>query len=515
MDDESIYGPEMHRLGFGEAVGMGLLTDYKVLVLAVDEQSVAQTFQQQSDERDELSLSDAARIVGCWNGLAKRGQSEHSFGDDAAPMRRAVAFSGTIADSKAIQRLFSSVVEQYIDVHDLDAAGDDQEPVLRTEVRHVDGSYNALERNRELDWLKETTPEGTCRVLTNARCLSEGVDVPALDAVLFLSPRKSVVDVVQSVGRVMRRAEGKNYGYIILPVGIPAGSTPEAGLSGNRRYEVVWEVLQALRAHDERFDAMVNKIELNKARDAKINIIGVRGGGPTDETLSSGDGSGTSTGGSGTAGGHGGPTSGSGSAGTDGPGSQLWLGLAWPALDDWRNAIYARVVTKVGNRRYWETWAKDIAEIAERHTTRITALLAEPSTGVKTQFDAFLAGLRGNLNDNITRESTIEMLSQHLISRPVFEALFEDYNFAEHNPVARTMQQMLDVLDEHSVEDENASLEKFYESVRVRARGIDNAEGRQRIIVELYDKFFAHAFPRTVDKLGIVYTPVEVVDFIL
>ena len=413
-------------------------------------------------------------------------------------MRRAVAFAGSIADSKAIQRLFSSVVEQYIDVHDLDATGDDSEPVLRTQVRHVDGTYNALERNRELDWVKERTPDGTCRVLTNARrCLSEGVDVPALDAVLFLSPRKSVVDVVQSVGRVMRRSEGKQYGYIILPVGIPAGSTPEEGLAGNRRYEVVWEVLQALRAHDERFDAMVNKIELNKSRDSKVNVIGVR------DLTGTGAGSGAEQG------------SGPNAQGTSGHGSQLALGLAWPALGDWRDAIYSRVVTKVGNRRYWETWAKDIADIADRHMTRISALLADRGTGVQDQFDAFLAGLRGNLNDNISRDAAIEMLSQHLISRPVFEALFEGYDFAEHNPVARTMQRMLDTLDEHSIDDENASLEKFYDSVRVRARGIDNAEGRQRIIVELYEKFFAHAFPRTVSNLGIVYTPVEIVDFIL
>jgi predicted helicase len=127
----------------------------------------------------------------------------------------------------------------------------------------------------------------------------------------------------------------------------------------------------------------------------------------------------------------------------------------------------------------------------------------------------FLAGLRGNLNDGITRTDAIEMLAQHLITRPVFDALFEGYEFGTHNPVAQTMQAMLDILDEHTLDAENATLEQFYASVRQRAKGVDNAEGRERIIVELYDKFFATAFKKTVDKLGIVYTPVEIVDFIL
>ena len=482
MDDEDLFGEELHRLGFGEAVAQDLLADYKVLVLAVDETAVSRTFQLQlADEGNELRLDDAAKIVGCWNGLAKRGSAEHSFEADPAPMRRAVAFAGTIKDSKHIESLFAETVRQYAAAHDLDdAAGD---PVLSCEIQHVDGTFNALERNTRLDWLRADVPDGVCRILTNARCLSEGVDVPALDAVMFLSPRKSVVDIVQSVGRVMRKAPGKQYGYIILPVGIPAGMTPEQALRDNKRYAAVWEVLQALRAHDERFNAMVNRIELVKQRDDKINVIGVPGP----------DGRGESDG--------------------DSTGSQGTLALTF--LDEWREAIYAKVVAKVGSRRYWEDWAKDIADIAQRHITRITSLLDGGNSTVTAEFDRFLTGLRGNLNDGITRADAIDMLAQHLITRPVFEALFGGYDFAAHNPVAQTMERMLVALDEHNLDDENHSLEKFYDSVRMRVQGVDTAEGRQKLIVQLYDTFFATAFKKTVDKLGIVYTPVEIVDFIL
>jgi predicted helicase len=135
---------------------------------------------------------------------------------------------------------------------------------------------NTQKRNALLSWLEDggaADDVAGCRILSNARCLSEGVDVPALDAVMFLSPRKSQVDIVQSVGRVMRTAPGKKYGYIILPVGVPAGVSPEEVLDKDAKYQVVWDVLQALRAHDDRFNAEINKIDLNKKKGARINIV--------------------------------------------------------------------------------------------------------------------------------------------------------------------------------------------------------------------------------------------------
>lgn len=490
MDNEEVFGPEFHRLGFGQAVERDLLSDYKVLVLAVDESFVAKAFQQQlADENHELKLDDAAKIIGCWNGLAKRRVLQVSEdgttledpenAEDPAPMRRAVAFAKSIKDSKRLAEMFGGIVS------DFTALSEDPD-LLKCQTEHVDGTFNVLDRNARLDWLKEETPDNTCRILSNARCLSEGVDVPALDAVLFLNPRNSTVDVVQSVGRVMRKHPDKKYGYVILPIGIPAGMTPEEALSDHQRYKVVWQVLQALRAHDDRFNAMVNKIDLNSLATDQIQIIGV-GGGLEDETTD----------------------------GTPGVITAVQGEFAFPQIDQWREAILAKLVQKVGDRRYWEDWANDIAVIADRHITRISTILSTAGTEIDAEFEAFLTGLRGNLNDSITREDAIEMLAQHLITKPVFDALFDGYSFASANPVSRVMQKMLDALDEHSLDKESETLDKFYESVRMRATGIDNAEGKQRIIIELYEKFFKNAFPRVAAKLGIVYTPIEVVDYIL
>jgi len=493
MDNESLYGPEFHRLGFGKAVEKGLLTDYKVLILTIDEGVVARTLQTGlAGGESELNLDDAAKIIGCWNALAKRTGTftdGTSFGDDTTPMKRAVAFARSIADSKAITANFNAIVDAYDDA---------DEDVLRCEVDHVDGTYNALRRNQLLDWLKQDPGPANARILSNARCLSEGVDVPNLDAVLFLHPRNSVVDVVQSVGRVMRLADGKSYGYIILPVAVPAGMSPSQALADNQRFKTVWQVLQALRAHDDRFNATVNQIRLNQKAPQNIGIGHV---GPDDEAIGDQDGSNGSTG------------SEQKSLKEQETEAAQDVQLALFRIDDWRQAIYARLVDKVGERTYWEQWAKDIAAIAQAHVTRIKAALSLPDK--RAAFEEFVAELRAIINPGVSEADAIDMLAQHIITKPVFDALFGSYAFAEHNPVSIAMQSMLTELGDQGLEAESKNLQGFYDSVRVRAEGIDNHAGRQQVIVELYDKFFKTALPKTASALGIVYTPVEVVDFIL
>lgn len=500
MDDEQVFGPEFHRLGFGQAVESGLLTDYKVLVLTVDEKYIAGPLQEQlADDNHELNLDDATKIVGCWNGLAKRtgvDSSNTDFGTDTKPMQRAVAFLRDIKSSKKLAEKFDDVIHAY------DEADDD---VLHCEVDHVDGTFNALERNARLQWLKAPLPDNECRILSNARCLSEGVDVPGLDAVLFLNPRNSVVDVVQSVGRVMRRAPGKEYGYIILPVGVPSGMKPSEALADNKRFKVVWQVLQALRAHDDRFNATVNKLELNKKKAADSILVGHVASGSDDLDSESASSSGVDPK-------H--PTA-DASDETGGGSTVVAEQMALFQLEEWRDAIFARIVDKVGTRTYWEDWAKDVSDIAHAQETRIRALLDGANTAVTLGFDRFVTALRANLNDSIGPNEAIEMLCQHLITKPVFDALFEGYDFAGHNPVSKVMQAMVDTLHDQSLESETERLEGFYDSVRMRARGIDNAEGKQHIIKELYEKFFQHGFKKTSSALGVVYTPLEIVDFII
>ena len=511
MDDEKLFGPIFHTLTFSEAVAQDLLVDYKVLVLGVSESLINRRLQRLlAQEGNELHVDDAALMVGCFKALAKYGVE---MPDDAEPMRRAVVFcqrieysqDNRVLSSKTFARMFAEVVEEY-------RKEDKEFQELVCEADHVDGSMNATAKEEKLHWLKEDAGPNTVRILSNVRCLSEGVDVPALDAVIFLGPRKSQMDVVQAVGRVMRRAPGKKRGYVILPVVIPPGREPEQILGDHARFKKVWQVLNALRSHDDRFDAMVNKMELVGPDKSKLEFVGV-GLGKNMEVVSvtqeivriDSKGKGGKKRGA---------TLTLGPAQTDtAEGPQMEIQFA---PGDFERALYARIVKKVGNRRHWEEWAHDIGEIANTHVDRLQAILENKNnTEERKAFENFAQELRDDLNEQVSNQEIIEMLAQHLITKPVFDALFANYSFAKENPVSRALDKVLKTLEKHHIEKERDTLEKFYASVRLRAAGIHTAEGKQKIVLELYDKFFRGAFPKLTERLGIVYTPVEVVDFIL
>lgn len=472
MNDPEIYGEEFYRLGFGDAIRQDILTDYKVMILAVDEKVVAKRFQKMLANEKELHFDDVTKIIGCWNGLVKRKSNSDEV--EGKPMKRAIAFTGTIKESKLITKMFQQVVEEYLY---------ETNNVFSVDIKHADGSMNALQKNQKIAWLKSEVPENTCRILSNARFLTEGVDVPELDAVMFLKPRRSKIDIAQAVGRVMRKAPGKDYGYIILPIGIPEGVDENSVLDDNKTYSVVWEVLNALRSLDERFDSMINKLELNKKKPTLIGTSSV-GDAPKDGLKKPEE-------------------------------YQMEWELDFSELSEVEKAIYGKLVRKVGNVRYWEDWSKDVAKIAQQHMMRIKVMLENHDSVEYKEFQKYLKSLRYNLNDSISEEQAIEMLAQHMITKPVFEALFESYEFIKKNPVSKSMEDMIEILVENGLTKEQEQLESFYESVRIRAEGVDNLEGKQKIIIQLYEKFFKVAFNETTERLGIVFTPVEVVDFII
>ena len=488
MDDEAQYGLEFHRMTFSDAVEQDLLSDYKVLVLNIDQGAIAPALQNAiaAGNDKDLPLDDAARLVGCASALF---DPEPDKEDEQKQLLRAIAFTRIIKDSKRIKDNWEPIVNE----SKLLLSETAQMRQLSVAVDHVDGGMNALERTRKLDWLRASEEdEYEVRVLSNARCLTEGVDVPALDAVLFMQPRRSLVDVVQAVGRVMRKAPNKKFGYIILPIVIPVGVSPEDALNDNERYRVVWEVLQALRSHDERLDAEINKIDLNRAESGggHINVIGVGGEQSDDatETLT---------------------------AEADRIAQFQLPGLVI-------NAFRAKVVEKVGDRQYWDRWAKDVADIATRIETRIKTLIpiaGDTTNGdtaqIRLHFDSLLDSMRATTNDALTEEGAISIVAQHMITEPVFQTLFPEHDFAKSNPVANSLNQFVGFIRQHGLEAELESLDPFYASIRRRAEGLDNAGARRKVLEELYENFFKSALPKEAQRLGVVYTPHEIVDFIL
>ena len=508
MDDEAIYGATAYQIKFGEAVEKKLLTDYKVVVLTVQEDALSNNLPSlESDQGvDAVSLqpSDIGKIIGCWKGLIDHGEGAPKdaigLGDmlvvdnvdkidsDAAPLHRAVGFCSTIDASKTICEAFTRIVEDY--------AGDEPGKLpLRCDLRHVDGNMPADRRARNIAWLGEDVEDDECRILTNARCLAEGIDVPNLDAVIFFNAKNSTVDVVQAVGRVMRRAEGKKFGYIILPIFVPAGMTPEEALDDSKVFANVWSILQALRSHDERIEAKVNALALHQEA-AKSKYQGSANHKGWDEGLESRK------------------EAEQRKAAEIAEGVQLRLSL-YP-VERWEKAVKTQIVKKCGTRIYWDEWAEDVARIAERHIERISVLIKDDAD-VRGQFETFLKGLRDSLNPGITEDEAVQMIAQHIITMPVFDALFGEYEFAKSNPVSITIDSFLASLQERQLGEASdvEVLEDVYASVRRRAAMVTSDVARQQLIRDLYEKFFKVAFKATSEKMGIVYTPSEVVDYIL
>ena len=507
MDDEMLYGEEFYRVNFSYAVQNGLLTDYKVFVLTVDENDIQDNVYKymSNPEMTEYNYDDTAKLIGIINGLSKqiRGDDGKTWDADPRMMKRALAFCSSIGKngkskdmpgtSVVVSRTLPVISKMVVE----GMTTEQRKKVVDVQCKHIDGSMNANQRNEILDWLSEDAEdERECRVLTNVRCLSEGVDVPALDAVLFLSARNSQVDVVQSVGRVMRnfhkgQTDEKKYGYIIIPIVTPAGVSAEEALDNSKTFEVVWSILNALRSHDDAFNAEVNKLNLNTNKKAGKVLFAQAG-----------------------------------------IGMKSWQGDANDAADaklisnrevarqlelrfeEFEQKIYAKLAEKCGDRMYWENWARQVGQIATRFIERISRLVGQ-GCKYEYQFAEFLNGLQKNLNPSIDVGQAVEMLAQHMICRPVFDALFENYQFVRNNAVSVSMQRMLDILHDEAFEKDTRVLDDFYQSVKVNVGDIDNLEGKQTIIKNLYEQFFKGAFPKTVDRLGIVYTPVECVDFII
>ncbi|MFA6679996.1 MAG: DEAD/DEAH box helicase family protein, partial [Candidatus Methanomethylophilaceae archaeon] len=469
MDDESIYGAEFYKITFGKAVESDLLSDYKVLILTTKADSVPEIVRKHwTDGGKEIDVDTDCKIWGCLNALVKNVAGDDTIRNtDPGSMRSAVIFSRTISRSKTLSKRFNEL------------ASTPMSP-LNMSVRHIDGTMNAMERDGLMQWLKKD--EGGSKALSNVRCLSEGVDVPALDAVMFMDSKGSLVDVVQSVGRVMRRFEGKKYGYIVIPIVVPEDEDPESALNDNERYKVVWQVLRALRSHDERLDAEINTIQFRKeGSDGHIHI------------------------------GH--------SSRIGGPEIEIEIRDGQYTMDDFGRALFARLVLKVGDRQYIENWAKDVAKVMPDLLNRLGSICQHDEHGYKQYrpaFNRYLKGLRSCVNDNVSEDDAINMLAQQIVTKPIFEKLFGDEGFAMKNSVSQTIDTMLKEINARDgLKDIDDRLEGFYDSVKNTLKNVETVDGKQKVITALYEKFFKNAFPRDQTINGVVYTPQEIVDFMI
>lgn len=460
MDDEKIFGPELYRFSFSDAIEAEQLSDYKVIVFTFNFNPEDKT-RRIIDDKHSYSISDTAKIIGIRKALAKEldPADKTSMEDDLEPMKSAVVFTNTINESETFRDAFRIVTQEEDSLF---------ERKIECGTEHIDGSDSVSVRAKSLQWLNNV-PENSCHILSNARCLSEGVDVPALDAVVFFRPKQSEIDIVQSVGRVMRKAEGKKFGYVIVPIAVRPGVRPEEELEKNKEYQAVWKILKALRSHDNTFQSVViNELRFN-GHSKKIVFVP-----PSNDP--------------------------------DDYNRQIDIDFS-----EWEKAITAKIVEKCGDREYWDKWTADLRSIAEEIERNIRNALTHSDTAYA--FGLFIEALRKNINNQLTDDNVIDMLTQHMITERVFNAFFS--RFSQLNPVSQAMNNMINALKKYSVDERLRELQNFYRHVYISAQQAVTSEQRQKFMIHLYEDFFKKALPKTAEKFGIVYTSPEIVNFIL
>ncbi len=479
MDDEEIFGEEIYTLNFSKAIALDLLTDYKVIILAVRKENLSGVTNSVNKKISQLKAEGTkldkklinnefvCKIVGTHKGLAKqdlivlndKNKEDHNLQNkyDTAPSQRAINFCKSINTSKNIKDSFETIMECYDEELKKKSFKN-----LKISIDHIDGTMNCKDRLEKLEKLNQFEPN-TCKVLSNARCLSEGVDVPALDSIVFFDGKSAMVDIIQAVGRVMRKAKRKKRGYIILPIALEESEIQNLDEAvNNTNFKNIWKVIKALRSHDP---SLVDEATFKE----KIKIFGSDDGKKQDDEKT------------------------------------LFDAIL---LQDLADAMYNVMPTKLGDRNYWENFTKKTGNIARTLNNRLKMIFDKNPEF----FHGFLDSLRENIHQNIKEDEALDMITSHIITKPIFDALFGD-NI--QNPIAKALDKMVEKLATLGLQGETKDLKNLYESVKTEALHAKSQKSQQELIKNLYNTFFKEAFRKQSEKLGIVYTPIEVVDFIL
>ena len=252
MDDESKFGTVFHRLTFGDAIKRDLLSDYQIAIIGVDDA----TYREWAEE-GTLVTRDGREIVNAATLAAQIGLAKAMLKYD---LHRVITFHSRVKRAKEFAASMPDIIDWMPARH---------RPKRRLWARHASGEMPAGDRYVLLQHLGRLDDSGRS-LLANARCLAEGVDVPTLDGVAFIDPRRSEVDIVQAVGRAIRKSEDKTVGTIVIPVFIDTDADPEAVLNDSA-FKPVWDVIKALRAHDD---------ELGEQLDALRRAMGKNGSRP-------------------------------------------------------------------------------------------------------------------------------------------------------------------------------------------------------------------------------------------
>jgi predicted helicase len=459
MSDEEIFGPKFFEYSFRKAIEEGYLSNYRVVAMELDKKVVQRELYEYLISEGSLNIDETTKLVGL--GRLIKGEV---YNEDDNPLdlkiKSGIVFTNRVSKSKQIAEEFPRIFQEYF------------KTTPPAEVKHIDGNMSAFEKSNRIKWLKGGDDD-KAHILTNAKVLTEGIDVPALDFVAFLDPKESIVDIIQAVGRVIRKAEGKEFGLIFIPLVVDTEKGNVDEQIEKTSYKTIWQVIGALASLDSAFEAQIRHILIKKGNENKKDED--KNKDPNREILIIDKGN-------------------------------IKQKELYESIREYLSAKIVKSFRLEGT--FLKDWAVETAKIAKDLKNQIQIAL-EKDQLFREKFKELRDALFTILNEGIEEQDAIDFIVQYILTKPIFDAVFEHKDKAD---------EVLDSIFEyfkHFLENNIKELDKFYEEVRSKAKGLRNEEERQEFLRHLYTNFFNVAFKDKADEAGIAYTPAALVSFIV
>ena len=452
MSDEAVYGPTLYEYGMRRAINDGYLSPYRLVVIAVDRTAVQEQLREYLASEGAHSLDDTTKLIGLAHLVSGRVTDERGE-SITVRAKRGIVFLNRVSRAEKVAKDFAGICRSTTGVSNLD-------------IRHIDGRMSAWEKRALIDWLAEQGEE--VRILANAKVLGEGIDVPALDFIAFLDPRESVIEVIQAVGRVVRRAEGKTHGLIFVPLVISGDQSLDDVFEGGP-YKTLWRVLNALAAVD---DGFLSRLRLKMLRGQAQAEAGDEDAG--DEVI------------------------------VVAPPS-----IKTELLEQLREHLRLKVVRSLRlGREFLLDWAAETAQLAQALKREVVAAVQKDAQ-MQSAFAELKEALRAFLREDASDQDAIDLIVQYVLIHPIFDAIFE-----RRGAIDELLHQFFGRFKSFLANNAPA-LPGFYARARERAAGLRDEAERQEFLRHVYTHFLSVAFRETAEALGIAFTPLALVEFVV
>ncbi len=469
MNDPELFGSTFFEYTFMQATNDGVILPYTLLLLFVDRRKkklLQKEFQEYLQQERALNVDYATKLKALEDFILGNAVDEKDRPIRVKP-KCGIIFTNRVKRAKEISKEYKRVISVS----------------SKISIDYIEGLMSAYDKARLIKWLGEGK-EDDVHILANAKVLTEGIDVPALSFITFFDPKSSVVDVVQAVGRAVRKAPGKKRGYVILPILVNDDSEETKEKIDKSTFKIIWQVISALQSMDETLIAKMRALFIDPKKEKTEETFEPLQEDKTEEVEESRE-------------------------------NEIKLGILGGQsleLQELRNFIIPKIV-KIFRlaHEFIADWTSEATKLAKEIKGILEYETQQPESSVKAkiaQLREKLKAMFGYEELNIEDKKLIAIITQYIIAKPILDALF----FDKKSEVEKVLDSLFDEF-KYFVENNSERLQYFYQRATNKAKAIVNNDERQEFIRLLFTNFFNNVFKEVAKESGIAYTPIEVVNF--